>query len=170
MITTRIATLQDIEAIREVAEKTWPVSYAEMISPEQIRYMLDRMYTPEGIGASITAKDEAFILAEEEERVIGFAGIQYAYPETDYTRLHKLYLLPEYQGRKVGKLLMQEVEKMALLHGTTAIHLNVNKHNPSLQFYQRQGFRILEETVLDIGNGFVMDDYILVKSLLNPTT
>lgn len=165
MITTRVATLQDIEAIRQVAEKTWPISYAEMISPEQIRYMLDRMYTSEGIGSSIMAKDEAFILAEDQEHVIGFAGIQFAHPETRYTRLHKLYLLPEYQGKQVGKLLMSEVEKMALLHGTKAIHLNVNKHNPSLQFYQHQGFQILEEMVLDIGNGFVMDDYILVKSL-----
>lgn len=165
MITTRFATLDDVEAIRGVAEETWPISYANIITPEQIRYMLDHMYAPEKIATSIQAADECFILAEEGSKVVGFAGIAFHQPEEKFTRLNKLYVLPAHHGKRIGKTLLDIVEQEALQHATSAIHLNVNKYNPAFHFYTSNGYTILEEMVLDIGNGFVMDDYILIKPL-----
>lgn len=165
MIETRFATLNDVNAIREVAERTWPIAYATIISPEQIRYMLDQMYAVEKIEASILAPDECFILALDNNEVIGFAGIAFHQPDEKYTRLNKLYVLPIYHGKQVGKKLLDLVEQEALIHETKALHLNVNKYNPAYNFYTKNGFHILEEVVLDIGNGYVMDDYVLIKFL-----
>ena len=161
----RLATLSDIPLIQEVAETTWPVSYQGIISPEQIRYMLDRMYNETKIGEAITDPEQAFWLAEENGKVLGFCGIEHGYSGQDITRIHKLYILPETQGSGLGKILMDHVESEAKKHGSTKLHLNVNKQNKAVGFYQKHGFVIDYEEVLDIGNGYVMDDYVMIKAI-----
>ena len=48
--------------------------------------------------------------------------------------------------------------------GDTAIELNVNRFNLARHWYQRQGFRILRNEVIDIGQGYVMDDHVMELS------
>lgn len=165
MITLRLAVPADIPLIQEVAEVTWPVSYREIISPEQIRYMLDLMYSTEKIKASITDPNQAFWLAEEDGKVLGFCGIEHGYPEAGTTRIHKLYILPDTQGSGLGKILMDQVEDQAKKNGNSTLHLNVNKENKAVGFYQKLGFSLDHEEVLDIGNGYVMDDFIMTKHI-----
>lgn len=165
MITLRLATLSDIPLIQEVAESTWPISYREIISPEQIRYMLDKMYNSTKIGEAITDPEQAFWLAEENGKVLGFCGIEHGYSEQTVTRIHKLYILPDTQGSGLGKILMNHVESEAKKHGSTKLHLNVNKQNKAVGFYQKHGFVTDYEEVLDIGNGYVMDDYVMIKTI-----
>ncbi|MDR0802775.1 GNAT family N-acetyltransferase [Fluviicola sp.] len=164
MITLRLATLNDIPAIQEVSEKTWPVSYKEIITSEQIRYMLDRMYSTSNIEQSILDPNQAFWLTEKDGKTIGFCGIEHHYPEARFTRIHKLYVLPDTQGMGAGKILLRHIEKEALLRGNTHLHLNVNKRNKAVDFYRKHGFSIACEEVLDIGNGFVMDDFVMTKT------
>ncbi|MNJ91981.1 Acetyltransferase [compost metagenome] len=164
-ITLRLATISDVPSIRKVAELTWPVSYQGIISPEQIRYMLDRMYSQSKIEAAVNDPKQAFWLAEQNGKVLGFCGIEHSWPEAGFTRIHKLYILPDTQGLGVGKILVDQVEKEARKHGNTKLHLNVNKDNRAIGFYNKQGFTTVEEEVIDIGNGYVMDDFIMVKVL-----
>lgn len=164
-ITLRLATTADVSSIREVAELTWPVSYQGIISPEQIRYMLDQMYSQSKIEAAVSDPKQAFWLAEKEDVVLGFCGIEHDWPEAGFTRIHKLYILPDTQGLGLGKILLEQVEKEARKHGNSKLHLNVNKHNKAIGFYGKQGFVKAEEEIIDIGNGYVMDDFIMVKVL-----
>lgn len=165
MITLRLAAPADIPLIQEVAELTWPISYREIISPEQIRYMLDLMYSTEKIRAAIADPNQAFWLAEEAGKVIGFCGIEHGYPEAGITRIHKLYILPETQGSGLGKTFIDQVEDQAKKHENHTLHLNVNKENKAVGFYQKHGFTVDHEEVLDIGNGYVMDDFIMTKRI-----
>lgn len=165
MITLRLATLPDIPLIQEVAELTWPISYRGIISPEQIRYMLDLMYSQPKLEAAITDPKQAFWLAEEDEKVVGFCGIEHGYPEPGITRIHKLYILPDTQGSGLGKILMDHIEDQAKKRGNNMLHLNVNKENKAVGFYQKHGFSLDHEEVLDIGNNYVMDDFIMTKHI-----
>lgn len=165
MINLRLATNDDVAQIQEVAEKTWLVSYQGVISSEQIRYMLDMMYNQTKIKAAINDPNQAFWLAEENGAVLGFCGIEHGFPEAGFTRIHKLYILPNTQGSGLGKILLDQVEKEAQNHGNEKLHLNVNKKNKAVGFYQKQGFITNHEEVLDIGNGYVMDDFVMVKAI-----
>lgn len=165
MITLRKATPADIPVIRDIAEKTWPVSYSGIISPAQIRYMLDLMYSHEKIEAAILDPDQSFWLAETTQKTLGFCSIQHRNPGPVFTRIHKLYILPDTQGLGIGQILMNQAESEARKAGSNSLHLNVNKYNKALGFYQKLGFQIDSEEILEIGNGYVMDDYILIKVL-----
>jgi len=165
MISIRVADKADIPTIREIAERTWPISYDGIISPDQIRYMLDMMYNPDKIGSVITDPNQDFWLAEENGTVLGFCGIEHGFPEAGITRIHKLYILPNTQGSGLGKIFLDQVEKEAKRHGNNKLHLNVNKLNKASGFYRKHGFTVDYEEVLEIGNGFVMDDFVMVKDL-----
>lgn len=158
----RIATLEDVPRIREVAEITWPVTYGSIISAEQIEFMLNWMYDTTTIATAIKNPNEDFIVLVENNEIIGFSGIAYNYQNQLITRINKLYVLPNKQGLGCGKLMLSFIISTAKKHQSLLLHLNVNKQNPAVQFYVKCGFEIDKEVVLDIGNGFVMDDYEMV--------
>jgi len=56
--------------------------------------------------------------------------------------------------------------KKALDQGCSSIWLTVNRHNQqAIAVYEHLGMQRIQEQVIDIGNGFVMDDFIYRFSL-----
>lgn len=159
----RAATTADIPVIQAIARATWPVSYARMISPAQIAYMLDLMYGTAALEEQFGAKGHRFLLAEQDGQPVGFAGFEHGHRSLPRTRLHKLYVLPQVQRAGMGLTLLQAVLAEALHAGDTAVELNVNRNNPARDFYARHGFTIERDEVIDIGGGFVMDDHVMVR-------
>jgi ribosomal protein S18 acetylase RimI-like enzyme len=166
MISIVLATVNDVSLIQDIVKKTWPVAYSNIISQQQIDYMLNLFYSDVALKNSITIKNNIFLLAKDSETCIGFASIEHRYLNQSITRLHKLYILPECQGKGIGNLLLENIEKLAIKNHSNAISLNVNKYNKALLFYQKNGFEIVGEEVIDIGNNYVMDDFIMEKSML----
>lgn len=75
--------------------------------------------------------------------------------------MHRIYLLPEAKGKSLGKKAVEFLKEKVALSADHRIILNVNKDNTAKNFYETQGFKVYEEAVFDIGNGFVMDDYLM---------
>ena len=73
--------------------------------------------------------------------------------------------MPNTQGKGVGKLLLKEVENRTKMAGNSVLFLNVNKYNKAQKFYNNHGFSIIQEEVIPIGNGYIMDDYVMEKQL-----
>jgi GNAT superfamily N-acetyltransferase len=103
---TRIATIADVQRIREIAEITWPVTYSDIITSEQIDFMLNWMYDIKTISNAINSSNQDFIVLINEGEIIGFSGIEHNYENQLITRIHKLYVLPDKQGLGCGKALL----------------------------------------------------------------
>ena len=160
MISLIKATETDIPLIRDLAEKSWNSSYAEILSQNQIDYMLSQMYSVEEISAHLQNPDYHYYLIFNENTAVGFMGYEHHYePET--TKLHRIYLIDEAKGKGCGKTALNFLKKQTSESGDLRIILNVNKENNAKSVYQSQGFSIYKEDVFDIGNGFVMDDYLM---------
>ena len=171
-----VATKEQLSIVRDLALKIWPVTYTNVISAGQIEYMLDMMYSLESLENQLQS-NKVLLLVEEENHFIGFASYELDYKDENQknqenlkpiqikTRLHKLYVLPETQGKGIGKQLIDCVSEIARTNHNSAVDLTVNKNNKAKDFYLKNGFEITEEVVFDIGNGYVMDDYIMVKKL-----
>ena len=159
----RPATPADFAAIRAVVHEVWPIAYREMITPEQIRFMLEWMYSDESLSKQMTEEGCVFLVYEEDNLIQGFASFSEIEPAL--FKLHKLYVYTTSHGKGIGKALLNGVKRQAKVRGGKALELQVNKKNIAQQFYLKQGFTIDRELVLDIGEGFVMDDYVM-KTLL----
>ncbi len=127
--------------------------------------MLDLMYSEVALAEQMTTKGHRFLLAELYGEPIGFAGFEHRYQGEPSTRLHKLYVLPDTQGHGAGGSLLNAVEAAAREAGDVQVELNVNRFNASRTWYERRGFQITRDEVIDIGQGYVMDDHVMVRSL-----
>ncbi len=162
MISIRNATLKDFPIIQDIAYKTWPETYGSILSKEQLEYMLDKFYSLEYLQANVAANQEFFII-EENVIALGFLGIQHNHKNEKVTKIHKIYILPNNQGKGIGKLAIDFITDLAKKNNSDKLRLNVNKFNKAIDFYKKNGFEVTDEVVINIGNGFVMDDYVMKK-------
>jgi len=151
----------DLQTVREIAYATWPDTFRDILTPAQITYMLEWLYALPRLRAQVLAREHEFHFAEIDGRPAGFCAHQLDHPEQGISKIHKLYLLPETQGQGVGKALVQQVVAEARAAGHHAVMLNVNKYNRAVGFYEAIGFVRDREEVIDIGGGYVMDDYVM---------
>lgn len=159
------ATEEHLPSLAKLAGVIWRQHYPGIISREQIDYMLARMYSLDVLRDEIRTQGIHFYRLQAEGQFAGFASIGPA-SEVGVMKLHKLYLLPELHGRGLGSRLLKHCEAEARRFGAQHLILSVNKRNTkAIAAYQRNGFAIAESVVTDIGNGFVMDDFIMAKEL-----
>jgi ribosomal protein S18 acetylase RimI-like enzyme len=154
------ATEQDIPTIIELAEATWEPTYRYIISKEQLDYMYRVIYTPASVLRQMREQHHTYLLAYVDEQPSGFASYSEK-PEGIY-HLNKIYVLPSHQGQKLGQRLIQAVEDAVRAAGGRALELNVNRHNPALAFYERQGFAQHREEDIPIGP-YWMNDFVMRK-------
>ena len=160
----RFADLDDIPTIGYLAQQIWPVTYGAILSEGQLKYMLERNYSPESLNEQITKLNHRFLIAELDEEAVGFASFGTT-EDLGIQKLHKIYVLPQTQGKGVGRALLDFVIEQVLDEGDHTLHLNVNRHNKAKDFYEKLGFRVIQEVDIEIGNGFQMNDYIMEKPL-----
>jgi ribosomal protein S18 acetylase RimI-like enzyme len=151
--------------IRAIAKEVWPIAYGAILSKEQLDYMMEMMYSIESLQLQAKEKKHHFILANENDNTLGFASYEFNYSETKKTKIHKIYILSTQQGKGIGRKLIDYIETEAKKHGQEALFLNVNKQNVALHFYKNLGFTIDHEVIIEIGNGYVMDDYVMQKAV-----
>lgn len=156
------ATKKDIPSIQHIVAISWPATYGEILSAAQLTYMIDLFYSDKALTEQMDNGHKFFILWENQV-AMGFIDIE-KYSDTA-CKLHKIYLLPTCQGRGYGKELMDFATGQGRKMGGRLLKLNVNRHNKALGFYERMGFTIDETVDNPIGQGYYMNDYVMVKSL-----
>ncbi|MBK7871372.1 MAG: GNAT family N-acetyltransferase [Saprospiraceae bacterium] len=159
------ASESDLPAVRQIAQYTWPHTFGNILSPAQIDYMLDLMYSIPSLTQQIKEQQHRFLLAKESSDCLGYASYEPHYQGLTKTKIHKLYILPNTQGKGIGKLFIHEISKIAKQNHDTILSLNVNRDNPAIHFYEKLGFIKVGQEDIPIGNGFLMEDFIMEMGL-----
>lgn len=158
-------TEADFATVAELGDTIWRAHYSKLISMAQIEYMLAGRYSPERLSAYVHAGDRWLHILWLADRPVGYCSYALT-PQPAELKLEQLYLLPELHGRGLGRLMLAHVEAEARRLGCDTIMLTVNKGNASsIAVYDRAGFTVRESAVFDIGNGYVMDDYVMEKRI-----
>lgn len=160
-ILVREAGLEDIPVIREMASETFPATYREIITGEQIAYMMEWMYSEESLTAQISRDGHVYLVAFADGLPAGY--VSFTREDAGLFHLQKIYVLPSMQGLHIGTRLFDEAMGRIRLSagGPCRVELNVNRYNKALDFYRRMGMRILRQGDFEIGQGFYMNDYIM---------
>lgn len=166
MLNIYTATSSDFPIIQEIAYVTWPHTFSAILSKEQISYMIEMMYSTAALTEQTTQKKHQYLIVKDETKNLGYASYELNYKGLSKTKIHKIYILPEAQGKGVGKLLMNTITAIAKENQDTCLSLNVNRDNSAFDFYRNIGFEKVGEENIDIGDGFLMEDFIMDKKLV----
>ena len=161
MKSIKAAGLDDLTIIHDLAHEIWPHAYGDILSPEQLKYMLERIYAVASLQNQFASLRHQFIIVLDKNTPVGFASFSPKEKNSSVFRLHKIYVLPGQQGNGTGKYLLEHVRNVARLSGATSLELNVNRHNKARLFYEKNGFTVEDEVDIDIGGGYFMNDYIM---------
>ncbi|MBC9930310.1 GNAT family N-acetyltransferase [Chitinophaga qingshengii] len=164
MYRVKSTSVADIPVIQELTERIWKPTYKSILEPAQIDYMIDMMYSTASLTKQLTELNHKFIVLQDNKRPIGYASYSPTDTEGVY-KLHKIYLDPSYQGKGVGRFFLDTVCRQVKNLGATILELDVNRYNKARFFYEKMGFSTYDEKDTDIGNGYVMEDYVMRKTL-----
>lgn len=158
-----VSTNEQIQKTATLASEIWQECYADILTPQQIHYMLANLQSETAIQNQIETQGYHYYLLQEGDQDLGYLALQ---PEEGKLYLSKFYLLPAYRGQGYAPKVMAFVLQQAARFGCRAFWLTVNKQNTrAMAAYQKAGMVLVRQQVADIGGGFVMDDFVFEKAL-----
>lgn len=157
------ASLDEIWIIQSLAERVWIKTYRDLISEKQIEYMMDMMYSSSSLEKQMTNDKHHFLLVKDDFEYVAYLSYELNSDSSEYTKIHKIYVLSTMQGKGIGELLINKVAEIAKKNHNIGLKLNVNRGNKAIGFYERLGFQQTEIQNIDIGNGYLMEDYVMTK-------
>ena len=165
-LSIRPATTADIALIGQLADVCFRHTYRDILSAEQLEYMMDWMYSAESLRKQMTEEGHVYFLAETDGTAVGYVSVQPQGTAEDgmpLWHLQKIYVLPDCQSGGVGKrLFLYALDYVRqTVGGPCRVELNVNRNNKALGFYEHMGMRKLRQGDFPIGNGYYMNDYIM---------
>lgn len=164
-VTIRPMTVEDIDPLRALAREIWVRHYTPIIGSAQIEYMLEQRYCPAVLRDELERSDIGWDLLFVAGAMQGYASY-FSEDGRDTLKLDKLYVHPDQQRFGHGRRMLEHVIENGRMRGCTKLALAVNKRNANaIVAYAKWGFRVEQSVVKDIGGGFVMDDFIMVKDL-----
>ena len=164
----RQADIDDIPTIRAMANIVFRKTYADILSPVQMEYMMDWMYSEESLRDQIVTPGKEFHIALYGDRPAGYVSFESDGRTDDGHRnryhLQKLYILPDFQHHGLGRQMFGFVKNLLNERNPEGfrIELNVNRGNPAVGFYERLGMVRDRQGDFPIGHGFYMNDYIYI--------
>ena len=158
-------TAGEVEPLAALAREIWYAHYPAIITPAQIEYMLEQRYLPATLRAELAQPGLWWDKLLVGGNMAGFASY-FLTGTAGEMKLDKLYVHPSLQRRGYGGLMIARAAALAREQGCNRLALAVNKNNGSaIAAYRKHGFEVARAVVKDIGNGFVMDDYLMEKRL-----
>ena len=161
----KIQKEQDFIILESLAREIWEEHYIPIIGKKQVEYMLNKFQSVNAISEQVKKDGYIYYFAEENGNIFGYIGVK---PRINDLFLSKIYVKALYRGKGYGKSLMNFILNLAKDNKSKSITLTVNKNNSnSIKAYEKMGFKCIDSIVTDIGNGFVMDDYVMEKVIYN---
>ncbi len=160
-----VCTDAGIDTLAAVASDIWYEYWPEHIGADQTDYMVNNFQSKQAITKQIREEGYLYFLIVAEGKIVGYCGV---HPEEQNGRLFlsKLYLYASERGKGYAKASMQFLIQLCKFNNLRAIYLTVNKYNDlAIRAYKAAGFETIDSVETDIGDGFIMDDFIMEKVL-----
>ena len=158
-----VSNIELVYSLSAIADDIWHEHFTPIIGEAQVDYMLDKFLSPDALTEQINSGYQYYIFSFEYT-FAGFAGI---HKENGKLFLSKLYVHKDFRGTGIGTYVFKQFIELCKKNSLDTIWLTCNRHNSNtIEVYKHWGFEIVREEATDIGNGFVMDDYIMEYKIL----
>ena len=152
----------DLRLVEKLAEDIWTEHYTPIIGSDQVSYMLKNFQSVTAMREQIKDGMVYYLIFNSSE-AIGYLAIK---KNVDEIFLSKIYILADKRGQGFGKEAMTFVESMTRDLNFNVLSLTVNKNNNiALRAYEKLGFVNHGPLETDIGEGYIMDDFLMRKVL-----
>ncbi len=163
-------TINDIKLLQEIGIQTFTETFSSANSEENMAQYLKEGFSIEKLTGELNNYNSKFFFALDQERVIGYLKLNFGDTQTELMdanalEIERIYVLSEYQGKKVGQLLYDKAIEIAIQRKLDYIWLGVWEENKrALSFYKKNGFIEFDKHIFKLGEDEQMD--IMMKLYL----
>ena len=158
-----VTSPEGVKELSSLAEEIWREHFTPILPEGQVDYMLEKFQSVPAMTKQLREEGYRYFLIQKDGQSIGYTGVR---PENGRLFLSKLYLKKEERGKGYAGEAFRFLEDICRKEGLSSIWLTVNRHNDGpIAVYRKKGFRVIREQAADIGGGYVMDDYIMEKTI-----
>ncbi|MBO4877042.1 MAG: GNAT family N-acetyltransferase [Ruminococcus sp.] len=156
----KVKYLPELRAVANLADQIWHECFLGIITEGQIDYMVKKFQSLDAMIKQIEEQKYSYFAVRDDGDLCGYFAVK---PEEDSRFfLSKLYLRRDKRGKGIASQMLGRVFEEARRHGKKSVYLTVNKYNDrAIDIYRHSGFDVVDEAVTDIGEGYVMDDFIM---------
>ncbi|MDQ8734463.1 GNAT family N-acetyltransferase [Paenibacillus sp. LHD-38] len=163
LIFPHVNTAEEIAEVARLAAEIWREYYVSIITIDQIEYMIGKFQSIPAIKDQIHHQGYEYYFIHQDGSAVGYMSVR---QEEGKLFLSKFYIGKEHRGRGYASQASAFLEQLCKDRNLSHIWLTVNRHNEStIAVYEKKGFQTVREQIADIGNGFVMDDFIMEKEI-----
>lgn len=166
----KIATLNDLSTLCEIAENTYSETFSNENTLENMKAYLHKAFNTKKLQQELANKDSQFYFVNYNNEVCGYLKINFNQAQTELKEpngmeLERIYLLQTFQGLKIGSAMLNFVIQIAKQKSLDYLWLGVwNKNLKAINFYKKFGFTIVGEHPFIMGAD-VQTDYIMKLQL-----
>lgn len=168
-IAIKKATIEDLETLQLISEKTFTETFAAVNTPENLANYIEQSFNSEQLSMEINNQNSQFFLAFSASEPVGYLKINFGDAQTETVtknaiEIHRIYVLQAFHGKKVGQLFLDQVIAVAQQMAVDAIWLGVWEENHrALQFYTKNGFVAFDKHIFTLGDDVQTDLLMQLK-------
>lgn len=150
----------DLPIVRELAMLIWPRLYRNVVSPVQMDAIISHLFDLDTLEDDMDRRGHRYWLAEINGRAVGFLS---ADGREGQVNIHKVYVLADYRGAGIGKMMMQAA--IVYFGDVLSVSLIVPKdHDHGIGFSLKSGFTFDHEEPTRVGS-YDLTNYVMRKAL-----
>jgi ribosomal protein S18 acetylase RimI-like enzyme len=136
-----------LDQLVEISKATFISAFKEQNNPDDFNSYIAKAFSSQQLHTELLHPDTEFHFVYLEEKLLGYFKLNKSNAQTEFKlhesiELERIYVLPDFQGKELGKQILQKVKSMAKAHEKAYLWLGVwEKNERAIQFYQRQGFQ-----------------------------
>lgn len=155
----RVSDEGDLTRLARLAKEIWHQHFITILTVDQIDYMVNKFQSLPAMTNQINQEGYEYYFIVSKGQEVGYTGVK-----KDHSKLFlsKLYLQKEHRGKGYASYTMEKLKEIAKSRNLSAIWLTVNRYNlDTIAIYKKMGFEVVRTQIVDIGEGYVMDDYVM---------
>ncbi len=154
-----LTTKEQVEEIEKLAKEIYLEHYSKILPVDFVKYWVDLYQNKENIIQSIQSGEIYYFIYLNDE-IAGY--FSYIVDTVDATLfISKFYLKEKFRGKKLGRFGFDKIFQVANENGIRKIWLKTLRENPSVEIYKKLGFITEKSVETDIGEGHILNDYVL---------
>jgi ribosomal protein S18 acetylase RimI-like enzyme len=153
----------DLLRLQRIGRQTFSETFADANTEENMQKYLDEGFSIEKLTEELSNHDSQFYFAELNDKTIGYLKLNIGSSQTELKdnkaiEIERIYVLKEFQGKKVGQLLYDKVIQIAMNANVEYVWLGVWEENPrAINFYKRNGFIEFDKHIFRLGDDIQTD-------------
>jgi len=168
---TRIRPIDitEVKILQDISKSTFFETFVNDCTPSDMEMFLNDDFSLEKLSLELENPESQFFFAETNDKIIGYLKINSGKAQTESKlenalEIERVYVIPEFQGKKIGQLLMDKALEIAKFGHFAWVWLGVWEHNMNaIRFYEKHGFVVFGSHPFMVGNDKQTDVLMKLK-------